>query len=146
MSKALQDITQTALELGACDMIRDVRSESELLQVLFTPQGREFCKRNCFPSIRMIDQLQPHKTMLRLQDPCPHELHNPSRIAVVGKLSLPLSISYTKRNRLFRLILIHGAKVTLRIAPHCQVQITEVGRDNRYIIAERGEGALITEG
>lgn len=143
MSKALQAITQTALELGACDMIRDVRSEDELLQILFTPQGREFCKLNRFPSIRMIDQLQPHKTMLRLQDPCPHELHNPSRLAVVGKLSLPLSISYTKRNRLFRLILMHGASVTIRLATNCLVQLVEIGEGNSYTIAEQAEGAYI---
>lgn len=146
MSKALQAITQTALELGACDMIRDVRSEDELLQVLFTPQGREFCKLNRFPSIQMIDQLQPHKTMLRLQDPCPHELHNPYRLAVVGKLSLPLSISYTKRNRLFRLILMHGAEVTLHLAPYCSVQIVEIGQGNSYTIATQGEHATISQG
>ena len=43
-------IVDEAIKLGACDLIKGISKEKDLVRLFFSPQGREFCIKNNFPS------------------------------------------------------------------------------------------------
>ena len=50
----VSDVMQKAIRLGACDQSGKATDWKSLCWLFFTPQGREFCENNNFPSIEIF--------------------------------------------------------------------------------------------
>lgn len=50
------EIKAKALECGACKLIESADSIADLVALMVTPQGREFCKEHKFPTLEILRQ------------------------------------------------------------------------------------------
>ena len=50
------EIKAKALECGACKLIESADSIADLVALMKTPQGREFCKEHKFPTLEILRQ------------------------------------------------------------------------------------------
>ena len=68
MMETVNDIIKSALSLGACSGSNGVTDWRSLVWLFFSPQGREFCAENDFPSLDMFrgmaDNERVHKVIL----------------------------------------------------------------------------------
>ena len=56
----VSDVMKSALEMGACGQSGKATDWKSLCWLFFTPQGREFCENNNFPSLEIFRQMKPH--------------------------------------------------------------------------------------
>lgn len=56
-TQTLNKIKTHAHSSGACDLIRDVQSEAELFDLIFSAQGREWIKGASEPTLRALTRL-----------------------------------------------------------------------------------------
>ena len=56
----VSDVMQDAIRLGACSQSGKATDWKSLCWLFFTPQGREFCENNNFPSLEMFQKMKPH--------------------------------------------------------------------------------------
>ena len=54
------DVMKSALELGACNQSGKATDWKSLCWLFFTPQGREFCEENNFPSLDIFRSMKRH--------------------------------------------------------------------------------------
>lgn len=139
MTQALQYIKDKAKVLGACEEARldSITNEAKLIQLLFTPQGREFCKRHRFPSVRAIRALAPSKYIIQEDMPKPIRIYG-NKVFVGCRNSLRISA----RNRLHRVILMHGAELDIEVGAYCAVTICQIGNDNRCTVQAHETAAV----
>ena len=60
MMETVNDIIKSALSLGACSGSNGVTDWRSLVWLFFSPQGREFCAENDFPSLDMFRGMAGH--------------------------------------------------------------------------------------
>lgn len=140
MSKILEEIKAEAKRLGACHSVdlEGIHTEEELVRLVFSPQGREFCKAHCFPSLEQIKALEPSPMVIVGDSPGWFELVG--NVALVGGVH---EVAITDPTRLHKVVAMHGADVDLNVQADCVVVVARVGEDVKISYTEE-EGASVT--
>lgn len=139
----VEKIKQEARMLGACPKVQEAQTQYDLIDLLFTPQGTEFCKEQEFPSRELIEQLSEDPRVLHRQEEA--FFINTLCCAIVDT-EREFVLRYDNPAHKYKLLLYHGAKVRIEVADYVVVEVVEIGEDNRLAIDKEGDNAMIIYG
>ena len=137
-------IIRQAKELGACDKIHNCRDWKDLRTLLFSPQGREFCRKQNYPyretwqSIKSIigesiEEVKIDCGTIRIDRQC--------RVAVIGATQADVYCAGCSENYL--VIVQHGAAVTIHAEKFSVVRIECLSDDCRINIVSDDTAIVI---
>ena len=127
MMETVNDIIKSALSLGACSGSNGVTDWRSLVWLFFSPQGREFCAENDFPSLDMFRGMAGHVYVT-----------NPGNIAVIGDTDAVITID--DNERVHKVILMHGGKARVVASDYAVILLVNIGgeveinKDNTVVI------------
>lgn len=113
----IDKILQGATSLGACAKTDGIATAAELAALFFSPQGREFCLKNDYPTHEMWKEIKSTTGAEFLRD---HDiwvdegiitLTHPKRAAIIGDTRAEISIAGS--DTLHRFIILKGASASI---------------------------------
>ena len=127
------DVMKSALELGACNQSGKATDLKSLCWLFFTPQGREFCEENNFPSLDIFRSMKRHVSSYGVYvDAGEVSFKNNANIGIIGETNATLE--YDDNTKVHKVILMHGAKATIKVSNYSVVNLTNVGNCEVTII------------
>lgn len=124
--ETVNDIIKSALSLGACSGSNGVKDWKSLVWLFFSPQGREFCEENNFPSLEMFrgmaGYVRPYGVYV---DSGRVDITNPGKMAVIGDTEAVITIDDNTRTH--KVILMHGARARIVASNYTVILITNIG-------------------
>lgn len=124
--ETIHEVIKAALSLGACDKPNNVKDWKGLARLFFSPQGREFCQVNNFPSHELFrgiaEGMRPHGVYV---DAGKVEAVNPGKIGVIGDTEALITID--DNTRIHKVILMHGARVRIKASNFAVILIVNIG-------------------
>lgn len=119
-------IYNQAQKLGVCRMLTGKESPRELMRLLLTPQGIEFCTKNQFPSLDVFrDYSCPMAERYGIYVDQTIELINPLKVVLVGPQT-HATLTYDDPTQRHEVILMHGA--TAKIEAHAWAVVFVTGQ------------------
>lgn len=129
----VSEVMKSALELGACNRSGKATDWKSLCWLFFTPQGREFCENNNFPTIDVFRNMKPYvKTHGVYVDAGEIHLKNNANIGIIGNTDATLE--YDDNTKVHKIILMHGAKATIKASNYAVINLTNVNNCQVTII------------
>ena len=121
----IDNIKKTALELCACKKVESINSISDAIDLLMTPQGREFAIKTGFPSLevwreneRRVKDIQEIyldlKNVLVINHDC---------ICIGDSV---ISVELDNPDKLYHVIAMHGAEVEINASNYAVVTVTSI--------------------
>lgn len=133
-------IMQSASLLGACSKSNGISDWKSLVWLFFTPQGREFCEENNFPSLEQFRGMDSRIADYGvLVDAGRISLENEEKIALIGNTDAELL--YTDNTKVHKIILMHGAKAHIVASNYVVILIVNIG--NCKVITDRDETVVV---
>lgn len=138
--KTVNDIMKSASLLGACGKSNGVSDWKSLVWLFFSPQGREFCENNDFPSLEMFREMS--------NDVVNHGVHvdagtislcNEEKVALIGNTGAELI--FTDETKVHKVILMHGAKARITASGYAVIHLVNVG--NCEVVINKDETVVI---
>lgn len=132
-----------AIAKGACSESGKASDWKSLAWLLFTPQGREFCADNSFPSLetwRGIKESMTGELPVRIDSGTIFE-ENPKDIAIIGDTCADLA--YSGSNVKHNLIVMHGAKVRVYVKEWAVLHIVRIGSGCEVEVINDGTGVIV---
>ncbi len=137
-NSAVDKIRAGAQALGACHMVNNICSVSDVARLLFSPQGREFALKHDFPTIELwrlaklgCPDLSEYGIYvdvptftLRLDGMCQH-------VALIGETTARIEIDAP--DALHHIILMHGASVEVNASNYATFTL-ETDKPSVYFI------------
>lgn len=138
--KTVNEIMQSASLLGACAKSNGVSDWRSLTWLFFTPQGREFCEDNNFPSLEMFQGMKDNISEYNiLVDAGNISRQNDVNVGLIGNTSAQLV--YNDNTEVHKVVLMHGAKARIKAANYAVILLVNVGnceveieKDNTVVI------------
>lgn len=129
----VSDVMRSALELGACNQSGKATDWKSLCWLFFTPQGREFCENNNFPSIEIFRNMKPNVEKYGVYVDAGYiQLKNNVNIGIIGDTDAMLE--YDDNTVVHKIILMHGAKATIKASNYAVINLTNVNNCQVTII------------
>lgn len=120
------DITRRAISLGACSESGKATDWKSLCWLFFSPQGREFCAENDFPSLDMFRGMAGHVMPYGVYVDSGHvDVTNPGNIAVIGDTDAVITID--DNERVHKVILMHGGKAKIEAGNYSVILLVNIG-------------------
>ena len=123
--------------LGACGSFTEAMSIRQIVDMLFTPQGVEFCIKRGFPTLEMFRRLGA------VEDTKPLGVYidcgDTQRAFLVGNTRARITYTETQRNGLY---MMHGAKATV-IAGGYSVTCIECDKRSRVHVEKSGNAVTL---
>lgn len=124
--ESVNDIMKSASLLGACNKSNGVSDWKSLAWLFFTPQGREFCERNNFPSLVMFRGMKEHAAAFGVfVDQGELVRSNDVNIGLIGRTFATLT--YDDNTEVHKIILMHGAKVRIKASHYAVILVVNIG-------------------
>lgn len=127
---SVNEIMQKAIGLGACSQSGKATDWKSLVWLFFSPQGREFCKENNYPSLKSFRSMAQYVEPYGVYVEKPVEKHNED-IALVGNSESVLR--YDGVEKAYKVILMHGAKAKIYVSNYAVVRIENISGDYEII-------------
>lgn len=110
--------------MSRCPLFKGTENEEELIQLFLSVQGIEFCTENNFPD---LDTLRRFKNTERygIYIDTDITLSDISKVVLIGNTNAILNYSDPKKNH--EVILMHGAKATIKASGYAVVFVTNSG-------------------
>lgn len=123
----VNDIMNIASLLGACNDSGKVSDWKSLCWLFFTPQGREFCEENNFPTLEQFRSMDSQIANYGvLVDAGNINRSNDEKIALIGQTDAKLT--FTDNSKVHKVILMHGAKATIIARNYSVVLLVNIGQ------------------
>lgn len=113
-------VIKDALELGACSKINKVNSLKKAVELFFSPQGREFCLENNYPSLETFRSLGDLRKFNIFVD-AEFEKENEDVALINSHGELIFTEGYHK------VILMHGATANIKVGEAAVVTVEGEG-------------------
>lgn len=133
-----KEFFEIANRLGACRLLHGTESKEDLMRLLLTPQGTEFCTKNNFPSMAQLQQFKGETAeRLGIFIDTDTELTNPAKVFLAGRIRAVLHFDTIGR---YNVILMHGAEVEIHASSYAVVFVknaggeVEVVKDNTALV------------
>nr|DAG98138.1 MAG TPA: hypothetical protein [Herelleviridae sp.] len=138
--KTVDEIMQSASLLGACAKSNGVSDWRSLTWLFFTPQGREFCEDNNFPSLEMFQGIRDNISEFNiLVDAGNISRENDVNVGLIGNTSGQLV--YNDNTVVHKVVLMHGAKARIKASDYAVILLVNIGnceveieKDNTVVI------------
>lgn len=124
MKNLTDHIYNRAVALDCCSMFKGTEDEDQLMRLFLTKQGIEFCINNNFPDLktfRLFKEAEKHNIYIDKNV----ELKNQSKVVLIGNTNGILS--YDDPDKVHEVILMHGAKATIKASGYAVVFVTNSG-------------------
>lgn len=119
-----------AAKIAECKMLTGSESLSELVDVIFSPQGAEFMTTFCFPDVKLLRRFipfYPERYGVYI-DAHEIELDNVRRVCLIGDTTARLSYTKTQGNKV---VLMHGAHADIVATGYSVVRV----ESDKYSVA-----------
>lgn len=124
--QTVNDIMKVASLLGACDKSHGVSDWKSLAWLFFTPQGREFCEENSFPTLEQFREMDSQIANYGvLVDAGNVNRENDDKIALIGKTDAELT--FTDSSKVHKVILMHGATAHITARNYVVILLVNIG-------------------
>lgn len=124
--KTISEIMQSASLLGACAKSNGVSDWKSLTWLFFTPQGREFCEENYFPSLEMFQGMRDDVSKYGVfVDSGNLSRRNDANIGLIGDISAELV--YDDNTVVHKVIMMHGAKARIKASHYAVILLVNIG-------------------
>lgn len=122
----IQDIIKGAKRFHACEIADSIFSVDDAINMFLSPQGREFAMNTGYPRIedlRVSSELwkDNHRVFLDTGD----SISNSTDALAIGNTNL--TINADNPNKLYHIMAMHGAKVTIKASGYAVVTATNIG-------------------
>ena len=135
---SVKEIMQKAVSMGACSQSGKATDWKSLVWLFFSPQGREFCKDNNYPSIESFRSMAKYVEPYCVYVEKPIEKHN-ENVALIGEAESTLR--YDGVEKAYKVILMHGAKATIHVSNYAVVRLENIS--GRYEIINDGTAEVL---
>lgn len=119
----VDEILKKAVGLGACVKSGTATDWRSLAWLFFSPQGCEFCKEHNYPTIEMFRAMKKNVE--------PYNVHVEEDINAVNEdkaiISGTAELTYHGTDRAFKVIIMHGAIVHLKVGNYAVVRVENMG-------------------
>lgn len=119
----VDEILKKAVGLGACAKSGTATDWRSLVWLFFSPQGCEFCKEHNYPTIEMFRAMKKNVE--------PYNVHVEEDIKAVNEdeaiISGSADLTYHGTDRAFKVIIMHGAIVHLKVGNYAVVRVENMG-------------------
>lgn len=134
----VKEILNKAVSLGACSQSSKATDWKSLCWLFFSPQGREFCKNNNYPTLEMFRAMKPNVRPygVYVEESVTKENED---TALVGNFSSELFFSGAEKA--YKVILMYEAKAIIHVSNYAVVRIENVG--GNYDIINDGTGKIL---
>lgn len=124
-----REIKDKALKSGACALILGANTIADLVALMGTPQGREFCKLHRFPTIEVLRDLDGGElaSLHFYVDAGEIELSNTDNVVIAGDTQAILK--YSSTDNPYHAVVMHEAKANILAGGYSVVQVTNIGGD-----------------
>ena len=134
-NKSVDAIRAMALQTGACKKINRVQDFPELIKLMFTPQGIEFCQDHNFPSVEVFRKNRDSLERLGVYvDAGNIALKGKEYVCIVGDTDATIEAAETKF--IHTIILMHGARAKITAKDYAVLNIVRIGGE--YSIKKDG--------
>lgn len=135
------EIKEQALSLGACDMIDGANTLAELVALMHTPQGREFCKAKRFPTLEILRSRKEGFAALGVYvDAGEIEMTDRDNVIVAGNTHARLIYDNTACP--YYAMVMHGARVEVEASGYAVCEVTRV--KGRVSASEKDHAIIFT--
>lgn len=135
---SVKEIMQKAIGLGACTQSGKATDWKSLVWLFFSPQGREFCRDNNYPSIELFRSMAQYVEPYGVYVEKPVEKHNED-VALIGEAESTLR--YDGVEKAYKVILMHSAKATIHVSNYAVVRLENIS--GRYEIINDGTAEVL---
>lgn len=119
-----KEFFEIANRLGACRLLHGTENKEELMCLLLTPQGTEFCTKNNFPSMEQLREFRGKKAeSMRIYIDTDVELTNPVKVFLAGSKAI---LHFDTIGR-YNVILMHGAEAEIHASNYAVVFVKNAG-------------------
>jgi hypothetical protein len=116
------DVVREAAKFGACSKSGSVTDWKSLCWLFFSPQGREFCEDNNFPSIEMFRDMKDNVRKFGVHvDSGLIFLENEANVGIIGNTEAHLT--YTDNTKVYKVVLMHSGKAHIVLKGYSVVLI-----------------------
>lgn len=135
-----KDISITAESLGACRLTDAITDWRSAVRVMFSPQGREFCKAHKYPSAEQFRQMPNLQSLGIYVDAGEIDVCCDRDVCIVGNTQA--RIFANENTSLHRLLVFHGASAKIIASNYSVTNVTNIGGK---IKAEKTDNAKVFE-
>lgn len=127
----IEDIIEAGKQLDACELLRDGMTAEELVNLVFRPQGWEFCHKHSFPTMAAIRAVAATRDAkdgapLLIVDTDTYVCSGAHEIIVAGESNV--EVVCDDGDRTTTIVLFHGAKVKIYASNYAVVKVVMVGQ------------------
>ncbi|MBO4999959.1 MAG: hypothetical protein J6C58_03905, partial [Bacteroidaceae bacterium] len=113
-----KEFFEIANRLGACRLLHGTENKEELMRLLLTPQGTEFCTKNNFPSMEQLQKFRGEKAeSMGIYIGTDVELTNPVKVFLAGSKAI---LHFDTIGR-YNVILMHGVEAEIHASNYAVV-------------------------
>lgn len=133
----VKDILGKARQLGACSQSGKATDWKSLAWLFFSPQGREFCKDNNFPSLELFRQIKSKAETYGVYIEDDIKVINKDAAIIAGTAEL----IYHGPTKAYKVIIMHGASIKIKVGSYAVVRVENMG--GTYEVINDGTGTIL---
>lgn len=133
----VKEILSKAVGLGACSKSSKATDWKSLAWLFFSPQGREFCKNNNYPTLDMFRGMKGNVEAYGVHVEENVKAVNTSKAIISGTAEL----TYHGTDKAYTVIIIHGASVRIKVYNYAVVRVENIS--GSYTIDNDGTGRVL---
>lgn len=119
-----KEFFEIANRLGACRLLHGTENKEDLMRLLLTPQGTEFCTKNNFPSMEQLQWFRGEKAeSMGIYIEADIELTNPVKVFLAGSKAV---LHFDTIGR-YNVILMYGAKAEIHASNYAVIFVNNAG-------------------
>lgn len=133
----VKDILNKAIGLGACSQSGKATDWKSLVWLFFSPQGREFCRDNNYPSLEMFRLMKGYVESFGVHIEENVQAINEDKAIIAGTAEL----TYHGTDKAYKVILMHGGNARIKIGNYAVVRVENMG--GTYEVVNDGTGKVL---
>lgn len=133
----VKDILDKAIEMGACSQSGKATDWKSLVWLFFSPQGREFCRENNYPSLEMFRSMKGNVESFGVHIEEDVKAVNEDK-AIIGGIA---ELTYHGTDKAYKVILMHDGDARIKVGNYAVVRIENIS--GKYEIINDGTGKVL---
>lgn len=133
----VKDILNKAIGLGACSQSGKATDWKSLVWLFFSPQGREFCHENNYPSMEMFRSMKGNVESFGVHIEEDVKAVNEDKAIIGGTAEL----IYYGTDKVYKVILMHDGDARIKVGNYAVVRIENIS--GKYEIINDGTGKVL---
>lgn len=129
-------------KLAECELLTGTETLPELIDIIFSPQGREFMTRFGFPSVETFRRFLPYHPEQYgvFIDAAGIALTDVSRVFLIGNTSARLNYRETQGNTV---ILMHGASAEINAGGYSVLRVERDAESPRPVVHSKDHAVVV---